>query len=115
MQLKNKAEREAFLRNYSLWNCEEYEFPRLGVPSNALFAIACFSHIFNNGATVIATKCHEDVRYNLIIPDGDDYNPWDTNSGHTPTELKSYNLTGQSISTIVQYMTARRGVISQSQ
>jgi len=56
-------------------------------------------------------NCADERRYNLILPKDEEYNPFDQHSGRTPNEFKAYNLTGQSINTIVDYMTKQREVI----
>ena len=106
---KNKAEREKFLREYKEW-------PDLGYGMTFQeVTLRFYRHVFKNRATVIVTECGEtgkqETRYNLIIPDGDNYNPWDMHSGRTPSEFSGYNLQGVSVATIVDYLTKRRDEI----
>ena len=76
-----------------------------------------YRYRFKNGATVIVTECEKsgavrfDKRYNLIIPQDDEYNPYDQHSGRTPSEFRGYNLSGVSVSTIVDYMTKKKNEI----
>ena len=111
---KNKAEREKFLREYRNWQSiqgsDQNHFNWHGITLNF------YRYEFKNGATVIVTDCpryHDgkfefETRYNLIIPEGDGYNPYDMHSGCTPSEFRGYNLQGVSVGTIVDYMTKRK-------
>jgi hypothetical protein len=102
---KNKAEREAFLKNYRKWEKHETE-------AHFIVELDFYMHKFKNDAIVIVTEnTPSDIRYNLIIPDGDNYNPFDQHSGRTPKEFLSYNLTGCNIGTIIDYMGKRKGEI----
>ena len=108
---KNKAEREKFLREYKEW-------PKNNSRCKYVFEwfeaeLDFYRHVFKNGATVIVTECplSKGTRYNLIIPNGDEYNPWDQNSGRTPSEFRGYNLQGVSVGVIVDYMTKRKDEI----
>lgn len=114
--MKNKDERIAFLNDYHKWapggNYAEVNH------SDWKMQLRFYCHTFKNGAMVIATECEQknrtneiNLRYNLIIPAGDNYNPYDQNSGHTSADFQSYTLEGVGISTIVDYMTKRRDVI----
>jgi hypothetical protein len=73
-----------------------------------------YRHMFKNGAFVYVTECKQanrtapNLRYNLILPDSDNYNPYDQNSGHSNTDFRSYTLEGCSIGIIVDYLTKRR-------
>ena len=101
---KNKAEREQFLRDYVHWGREELIYFHEA-------AIKFYRHVFKNGAVVIVTKVEGDARYNLIIPEGDSYNPFDQNSGRTPSEFRAYGPHGTSVSVIADYMTKRKDEI----
>ena len=107
---KNKAEREKFLREYKEW--QEMEIGDYDYRSIRWHEVKIdfYRYKFKNGATVIVTERPQtmETRYNLIIPEGDSYNPWDQNSGRTPSEFRGYNLTGVSVGTIVDYMTKRK-------
>jgi hypothetical protein len=110
LNLKNKSERENFLKNYKEWP---------GCSLNEVFEeiqnLYFYKYTFQNGASVIVTVCkvtkYEETRYNLIIPSEDDFNPFGTYSGHNSKEFLNYNLHGCGISTIVDYMTKRKDVI----
>ena len=108
---KNKAEREKFLREYVKWHKAgfgKYDFGSAGFHEAE---IDFYRFKFRNGAAVIVTKVEGDARYNLIIPEGDDYNPYDRSSGWTPAEFRRYGLTGTSVSVIADYMTKRKDEI----
>ncbi|MCL2841459.1 MAG: hypothetical protein FWE05_11905 [Defluviitaleaceae bacterium] len=114
--MKNKAEREKFLKKYKKWAMGG-NYAEVNRRDWKTF-LRMYCHHFKNGAIVIATECDQknrangvNVRYNLIIPDGDDYNPFDLHSGRMSSEFQSYTLEGVSIGTIVDYMTKRRDVI----
>jgi len=101
---KNRAEREAFLRGYKDWDLFHKFY--LGYRDVRIHQFS-----FKNNAHVYATECGNVVRYNLLIPESDNYNPFDQHSGRAPKEFQAYNLTGCSIGTIVDYMTKRKDVI----
>jgi hypothetical protein len=115
----NKIEREAFLKNYKKW--ESKSRINLGLYDNpedfsderrtSFGIVEIFAYPFKNGAVVIVTECGNEKRYNLIIPETDNFNPFDQHSGRTPKEFTAYNLSGCSIGTIVKYMTLRKGEI----
>jgi len=106
--LKNKAEREAFLKNFHEWS-DKFEPIR-----NEHMKMVFYRYKFKNGAYVYVTECTQanrtlpNVRYNLILPDGDNYNPYDQNSGHSNAEFRSYTLEGCGMGIIVDYLTKRR-------
>ena len=110
---KNKEEREKFLRGYKEWH--EAEFGDYDYGSIRWHEVEINFHRFKfkNGATVIVTVRPQtmETRYNLIIPEGDNYNPWDMHSGRTPSEFKGYSLQGVSVATIVDYMTKCKDAI----
>lgn len=108
MQLKNKAERERFLGNYRSWELM-HEVPEL--------ELKFYRYVFSNGTVIIATeyaklvfadytKGHFEykkgtgVRYHLILSDKDKYN-----TGYSDTAYKLYEPSGDSVSSIVKYLT----------
>jgi hypothetical protein len=106
--MKNKAEREKFLENYTEFNNQIYEISELG--------LKFFTHVFRNGAVVVATvneavrydgKLDTEVRYRLILDETDSYTSFsfDPNTGKTHHEFLRYAPTGHSMSMIVDYMT----------
>jgi hypothetical protein len=120
MVLKNKAERESFLKDYhneEFWESDSYTYT---IGNNDIFEVNYYCCEFKNGALVVVTECKLknerlmpcsptfDIRYNLIIPESNNYNPFDQHSGRTPKEFMSYNLTGCSIGTIADYMAKRK-------
>ena len=116
--MKNKADREKFLREYRKWPTMQD-----GDTYTLLYNEVClrfYRYKFRNDAVVIVTECETKLyngtvmpqtRYNLIIPDSDDYNPCGVYTGHARSEFAKYNLMGQGISTITDYMTKRKDVI----
>jgi len=110
--MKNKQEREQFVREYRKWELwQEINHPDL--------RIRFYRHDFKNGAFVIVTECDQKnrtngvgVRYNLILPESDNYNPFDIHSGRKNSEFLSYTLEGVGMSTVVDYMTKRMDEIS---
>jgi len=114
--VKNKEERYAFLRDYRNW-MPDGNYAGVNRRDWKTF-LRFYCHTFRNGAMIIVTECDQkdhsngiNVRFNLIIPEGDGYNPYDKHSGRTPKEFQSYTLQGVSPGTIVDYMTKRRSVI----
>jgi hypothetical protein len=117
--LKNKAEREAFLQNYENW----VDLEKGSIGSRMTYMevdLRFFRYSFRNGAKVIVTECNrimydgklgKQVRYNLILPKKDSFNPFGQHSGHHANEFLTYNLHGISVGTIVDYMTQKRGEI----
>ena len=110
---KNKAERVKFLKEYREW----WRLEKGGTEIFTWFEVEVIFHgySFRNGAAVIVTECEVpgkfEKRYNLILPPGDEYNPYNAHSGRTSSEFESYNLHGVSVSTIVDYMTKRKNEI----
>ena len=106
---KNKAEREKFLREYKEWADLSYGMTFQEV------TLRFYRHVFKNKAKVIVTVCEgtgmQETRYNLIVPEGDGYNPWDQHSVRAPSEFRGYNLHGVSVGVIVDYMTKRKDEI----
>ena len=111
MKLKNKTERENFLKNYKSWELFK-EIPEIEVK--------LYRYVFPNGTAIIATehaiftydrfesgrsyyKKITAVKYHLILSETDDYR----NSTFL-NEYKLYNPTGDSFTTIVKYLTVRR-------
>ena len=106
--MKNKAEREQFLKNYKEWEKLD-SYPLLG--------LEFYRHVFRNGATVIVTEYQRArgdgtqytvSKYHLILLEDDGYDPFGMNSGHAPSEFLTYTLEGCGITTIVDYMTKKR-------
>lgn len=109
MQLKNKAERERFLGNYRSWELM-HEVPEL--------ELKFYRYIFSNGTVIIATEyaCMKfadytpqhhfvyekstAVRYHLILDEKDKFD-----TGYSDTAYKLYNPSGDSVSSIVKYLT----------
>ncbi len=109
MQLKNKAERERFLENYSNWELM-HEVPEL--------ELKFYRYEFPNGTVIIATeyahmvfadytpqhrfvyKKSTTVRYHLILSENDKYD-----TGYSDTAYKLYNPSGDSQSSIIKYLT----------
>jgi len=117
--MKNKAERMEFLKNYRSWvpSIIGGNYAEVNRRDWKTF-LRLYCYTFKNGAMVIATECDQKnrrdgfgVRYNLILPKDDGYNPYDLHSGRTHEEFQSYTLEGVSLGTIVDYMTKRRDVI----
>lgn len=114
LNLKNKSEREEFLKNYKKW-CTLY----IGQDVSDL-GLKFYIYEFENAAKVIVTECavkgfdgkpYVDAQHNLIIPETDSYNPYGKTSGHSVREFYTYNLKGCGIGTIVDYITKNKGVI----
>ena len=109
LNLKNKTERENFLKEYSNWD--------IFLVSPAL-RIKIFKYQFQNGAIVYATEYqHYDsyrksfrtqVVYHLILKMSDEYTK---NSCCGNQYLVSYEPSGNSFGTIVDYMTKNKEVI----
>lgn len=111
MQLKNKTERENFLKNYKSWELFK-EIPEI--------EIKLYRYVFPNGTVIIATehaiftydrfesgrsyyKKTTEVKYHLILGEGDDFdNPTFFN------EYKVYNPVGDSMTAIIKYLTVKR-------
>ena len=108
MQLKNKAERERFLENYKNWELM-HEVPEL--------ELKFYRYTFPNGTVIVATEYanmkvvrydgHKgiyekstDVRYHLILSEGDNFK----NSCFI-FEYKLYEPSGNSKSSIIEYLT----------
>ena len=114
---KNKAEREKFLKEYEKWanlGGSNYDYKTINAHE---ISLKFHRFQFKNGAAVIVTECptkqsdgktYMSVRYNLIIPEGDDYNPYDMHSGRAPSVFRGYCLQGVSLGAIVGYMTKRQ-------
>jgi hypothetical protein len=111
--MKNKTERENFLKDYRKWGVwREINEPPV--------TIRIYRHDFKNGAFVTVTECdvigYDDKptvnnRYNLILPKADGYNPFSQNGGHSPREFLTYTLSGCGVTPIVDYMTKRKNEI----
>ena len=108
MQLKNKAERERFLENYKNWELM-HEVPEL--------EIKFYRYTFPNGTVIIATeyacmkfarfgskgseyKKGTSVRYHLILHKSDKHKVQ-----FAEYEYRVYNPSGDSKSSIVEYLT----------
>ncbi len=109
MPLKNKAERERFLENYRNWELF-HEVPEL--------ELKFYRYTFPNGTVIIATEyaCMKfadytsqhhfvyeksaAVRYHLILDEKDKFD-----TGYSDTAHKLYNPSGDSKSTIIEYLT----------
>ena len=98
---KNKAEREAFLKDYKSnhqWQVHLNTFKHKMCDGEIYVAtIGMWTHQFKNGAIVSITECavpvangeccRTETRYNLIIPETDNYNPFDQHGGRTSKEF----------------------------
>lgn len=108
MQLKNKAQRERFLENYRTWGLM-LEIPEL--------ELKFYKYTFPNGTAIIATEhaamrfarytktCAEyrksvAVKYHLILDESDTYKVQFSEFEH-----RVYNPTGDSKTSIVEYLT----------
>ena len=111
MQLKNKIERENFLKNYKSWELFK-EIPEI--------EIKLCRYVFPNGTVIIATehakftydrfesgrKYHKKitaVKYHLILSETDDYS-----YSTFLNEYKLYDPTGDCLSAIVKYLIVSR-------
>lgn len=107
MQLKNKSQREEFLKNYKAWGVWK-EIPEL--------ELKFYRYEFANGTVIIATEYallkfadyrnHQfkyqkgvGVKYHLILSEQDKYN-----TGYSDTAYKLYNPSGDSMSLVVEYL-----------
>ena len=109
--MKNKTEREEFLHNYKAWDL----FAVIGGIGLRFYQVT-----LANGAKIVATE-NEVIRYNdersvsvryrLLLPETEDYSPYDVHSGISTNEFKTYSPTGHSVSQIVDYLTKRKSVI----
>lgn len=107
MLLKNKKQREEFLNNYRNWELWK-EIPELD--------LKFYRYRLPNGTVIIATEyaCMKfadyrnghfeyekstSVRYHLILSEADKYK-----IEHSNTAYKYYNPSGDSISSIIQYL-----------
>lgn len=109
-QLKNKAERLAFLENYDRWGVWK-EIPELRVQF--------YKYDLPNGARIVAqTYIHPPIsylsyhqeehavaEYALLLPKGDDY------KGTFGQEYTFYRPNGASKSTIVDYLTTKKPLV----
>lgn len=106
MQLKNKAQRERFLENYKTWGLM-LEIPEL--------ELKFYKYTFPNGTVIIATEHarmrfspsaksgsakERAVKYHLILDKSDTYKVQ-----FSLFEYKVYNPTGDSKTSIVEYLT----------
>lgn len=107
MKLKNKVEREKFLKNYKSWELFK-EIPEIEVK--------LYRYTFPNGTVIIATeharfvfdyenrkgsyKKVTAVKYHLILSETDEFI-----NGHLFHEHKVYEPTGDSFTTIIKYLT----------
>jgi len=118
----NKEERKAFLRDYKSWRHTLISNLHLGVaPEIAIVALKNYYHEFKNGAVVVATELlpvppngkDRFSHYNLILPESElgTYDPFDKHSYRSGDEFRSYDLVGQSISVLIDYMAKQRDVI----
>lgn len=111
MKLKNKVEREKFLKNYKSWELFK-EIPEIEVK--------LYRYVFPNGTVIIATehssfgfdrfengrsfyKKISAVKYHLILSETDDFS-----NSIFHAEYKTYNPTGDSLSSIIKYLTVKR-------
>ncbi len=117
MQLKNKTEREQFLANYKTWGIWK-EIPEL--------KLKFYRYELPNGTVIIATEyaCMEfvdytpqhhfkykkstAVRYHLILDKKDKFD-----TGYSDTSYKLYNPSGDSKSSIIDYLTKTKPEIEQ--
>lgn len=108
MQLKNKAEREQFLREYRYWELWkeipelELRFYRCVLPNGTVivaieFVRLGFDSFGPNGAKY---KKKYDVKYHLLLAEGDNYK-----AEYFENSYKLYNPTGDSKTAIVEYLT----------
>ena len=124
LNLKNKDERETFVKDYKNWTGNDGE-TKLGIwKSIPELDLNFYRYDFDNGAALIVTEFKEyktvygsDFRSNkkdfvtehkfcLIIPENDTY----TDNSHTFGEIwhRTYTLNGCSMGTVVDYMTKNR-------
>lgn len=107
MKLRNRTERENFLKNYKEWGIWAF-FDGLN--------LKFYRYKFETGAVVVVTEYEiysawkkefaTMAKYCLILKDGDDFES--TNSFGGAEYYKTYTLGGTSISTIVDYMTKNK-------
>lgn len=110
LDLKNKKEREAFVKNYRSWDLWR-DIPELGV--------IYFRYDFQNGAVLIVTEYKRfmkwkneyqtENKYCLILPEGDNY--VDKSSACGEVLHKTFTPDGCSMGTVVDYMTKNKGLI----
>lgn len=113
MKLKNKAEREKFIKDYKSFELFK-EIPEIEVK--------LYRKELNNGAVIIVTeyqsyvysfedneyrKCST-VQYHLILPQEDEYQK---NTYYGKNEFSTYKPSGHSIGTIIDYLTKNRDLI----
>lgn len=106
MKLKNKAEREEFIKNYQEWellyNLEEIK-------------VKIYKKQLNTGAVIYATEYegyngykkefYKSVKYHLVLPSKDEYRK---NSCCGYEFCVTYDPSGDSLSTLVDYLTKNR-------
>ena len=109
MKLKNKAERESYLKNYKSWDV------LTGIPQ---IKVVIYVKRLNTGAIIYATEYSNyngykkefsrAVKYHLVLPMADKYTK---NSCCGFEYCVTYDPCGDSISTIVDYLTKNRDMV----
>ena len=110
LNLKNKAEREAFIEDYRRWDIWH------SIPE---FDFRIYGYIFQNKAMITVTEYKEyhawkkeyvtNHRYCLILPENDDY--VDSSSVCGEDYHKTYTPKGCGMGTVVDYMTKNKSGI----
>ena len=123
LNLKNKTEREEFIKDYKNWTKDDGE-TKLGIwKSVSELGLDFYRYEFENGAELVVTEFQEyktvygnyesrgqtfvtEHKLCLILPENDDY----FDASHTAGRVyhRSYTLNGCSLGTVVDYLTKNK-------